>query len=158
MNQETQYWVEIYFKKDMPRIERVIARNETDVRDGVRRKYGMQYADCCILSEGTQSKLVYIASPYAGDIAGNTQFAIRCCQYAVHRGYTPIAPHLLYPQMLDDADPVQRAQGLALGHRILEACDELWVFGERISDGMAGEIVHAKEHCIGIRYIQTIPE
>ena len=41
---------------------------------------------------------------------------------------------------------------------ILEACDELWVFGERISDGMAGEIVHAKEHCIGIRYIQTIPE
>ena len=27
--------------------------------------------------------LIYIASPYAGDITGNTQFAIRCCLCAI---------------------------------------------------------------------------
>ena len=52
-----------------------------------------------------KSKLIYIASPYAGDIEKNVAFARRACRYAIHQGYIPIAVHLLYPQMLDDSDP-----------------------------------------------------
>ena len=73
----------------------------------------------------SSSQLVYIASPYAGDIQSNTQFAIQCCRYAIQQGCTPIAPHLLYPQMLDDSDPEQRAIGLKLGHRLLSVCQEV---------------------------------
>lgn len=51
----------------------------------------------------SREKLIYIASPYAGDIETNTAFAKKACWYAIHQGHTPIAVHLLYPQMLDDA-------------------------------------------------------
>ena len=74
----------------------------------------------------SREKLIYIASPYAGDIETNTAFAKKACWYAIHQGHTPIAVHLLYPQMLDDAEPTEREIGLRLGHRVLEVCDELW--------------------------------
>lgn len=101
-------------------------------------------------------KLVYIASPYAGDIEGNTQFAVACCRDAIRQGYTPIAPHLLYPQMLDDEVPEERMLALMLGRNLLAACDEVWVCGERISSGMEGEIEHARSLDIPIRYIKEI--
>ena len=60
----------------------------------------------------SREKLIYIASPYAGDIETNTAFAKKACWYAIHQGHTPIAVHLLYPQMLDDAEPTEREIGL----------------------------------------------
>ena len=48
------------------------------------------------------NKLVYIASPYSGDVERNVAFAKAACRYAMKQGVTPIASHLLYPQMLDD--------------------------------------------------------
>lgn len=102
------------------------------------------------------NKPVYIASPYAGDVAANTAFAIECCRYAIQQGEAPIAPHLLYPQILCDNDPQERALGLLLGHRIMEACKELWVCGDRISCGMADEIKTAKALELPIRFISEI--
>lgn len=99
---------------------------------------------------------IYIASPYAGDIEGNTKFAVDCCRYAIRQGYTPIAPHLLYPKMLDDEVPEERKIALALGLNLLAVCDEVWVCGERISSGMEGEIEHARSLDIPIRYIKEI--
>ena len=29
-------------------------------------------------------------------------------------------------------------------------CDEMWVFGDEISEGMVGEIIEASAHCIPI--------
>jgi hypothetical protein len=48
----------------------------------------------------------------------------------------PIAPHLLFPQFLDDNCPVEREKGLAFGLALLEKADELWVFGTHQSEGM----------------------
>ena len=97
------------------------------------------------INEGSpDGRLVYIASPYAGDVVANTRFAIRCCLYAIRQGCTPVAPHLLYPQMLDDSEPEQRAIALKLGHRLLSVCQEVWACGSRISSGMAGEIALAE--------------
>jgi len=92
----------------------------------------------------SEHKLVYIASPYAGDVLKNIEFAKAACRYAMRQNCTPVAVHLLYPQFLDDNDLVQRSAGLTMGHRVLLACDELWVCGERISSGMAAEITEAK--------------
>ena len=101
----------------------------------------------------SREKLIYIASPYAGDIKANTVFAKKACRYAIRQGYTPIAVHLLYPQMLDDSDPAERETGLRLGHRVLEVCDELWCCGGRVSSGMACEIEEAQKLGIPIRQI-----
>ena len=104
----------------------------------------------------SREKLIYIASPYAGDIEANTAFAKKACRYAIRQGHTPVAVHLLYPQMLDDAEPTEREIGLRLGHRVLEVCDELWCCGSRISSGMAREIEEAQRLGIPIRQIEEL--
>ena len=49
--------------------------------------------------------IVYICSPYAGDVESNTAAARRYSRFSVEAGYIPIAPHLLFPQFLNDDDP-----------------------------------------------------
>lgn len=56
--------------------------------------------------------LVYICSPLAGDTEGNTQKARRYSRFAVRNGAIPLAPHLLFPQFLDDTKPAERAIGM----------------------------------------------
>ena len=81
------------------------------------------------------NKLVYIASPYSGDVERNVAFAKAACRYAMKQGVTPIASHLLYPQMLDDKVPEERNLGTGMGLRILKVCDEIWVCGNELSSG-----------------------
>jgi len=97
-------------------------------------------------------KVVYVASPYAGDVEANTEKAIDYCTFAVSQGVIPLAPHLLFPQFLDEFDPDQRELGLTFGIVLLDKCDELWVFGDEISRGMAAEIEEAKNIGIPIEY------
>lgn len=101
------------------------------------------------------NKLVYIASPYAGDVRKNAEFAKVACHYAMEQNCTLVAVHLLYPQFLDDHDPTQREAGLRMGHRVLEACNELWLCGSRISTGMAMELQKAKQLGIPVREISA---
>jgi len=101
-------------------------------------------------------KLVYIASPYAGDIEYNIKMAKKYCRYAMECGYTPVAVHLLYPTFLDDSNPAERAIGIKMGLRVLAACEELWVCGNRVSEGMKMEIAEAKKLGIKVKYIKSI--
>ena len=52
--------------------------------------------------------IVYICSPYAGEIEKNVKAAQGYSRFAVEKGYIPIAPHLLFPQFLNDANPKER--------------------------------------------------
>jgi hypothetical protein len=101
-------------------------------------------------------KIVYICSPFSGDVIRNTENACRYCRYAVSKGVLPIAPHLLFPQFLDDNCPVEREKGLTFGLVLLEKVDELWVFGTRTSEGMRREIEKANTDGIPIIYINNI--
>lgn len=103
-----------------------------------------------------QDKLIYITSPYAGDVEANMAFAKAACRYAMEQGCTPIAVHLLYPQLLNDAVPTEREAGIRMGLRVLEACDELWLCGERLSTGMQVELDAAKRMEIPVRRISSI--
>lgn len=96
-------------------------------------------------------KRIFICSPYSGDIEANTARAIEYCQRVIAEGHSPFAPHLFYPQMLDESNPVDRAKGIACGLAWLDVCDELWVFGE-VSAGMQQEILEATASMITIRY------
>ena len=103
----------------------------------------------------TESRLIYIASPYAGDIQSNVEFAEAACRFAVSQGVTPLAVHLLYPQILDDQIPDERTVGIQMGLRVLKACDELWVCGDFISHGMQIELTAAEEYGIPIKRIKA---
>ena len=99
--------------------------------------------------------LVYIASPFAGDTETNIRRARGYCRFAVSRGCVPLAPHLHYPQFLDDDDPESRALGLKFAVILLGKCDELWVFGGCVTQGMAMEIAKAEKCGIPIRYFNN---
>ena len=96
--------------------------------------------------------IVYICSPFAGDTEKNVEAAKRYSRYAVDAGYIPIAPHLLFPQFLNDSDPKERELGLFFGNALLSKCAEMFVFGSRISEGMEAEIKRATWKGHRIRY------
>ena len=104
-----------------------------------------------------QKDLVYICSPYAGDVQENLHRARMYSRFAAFHNAIPVTPHLLYPQFLQDADSAERQIGIECGMTLLSLCDELWVFGDRISKGMAAEIEYAKSACIPIRYFALVP-
>jgi len=95
--------------------------------------------------------LVYIASPFAGDTERNTEKARGYCRLAVSKGYIPLAPHLHYPQFMDDDDQSQRELGLKFAFILLGKCDELWAFGSP-TEGMSREIAKARKRNIPIRF------
>lgn len=99
----------------------------------------------------TFRSLVYICSPFAGDTKRNTERARGYCRLAISKGCIPLAPHLHYPQFMDDEDKKERELGLRFALILLGKCDELWVFGN-ISEGMAREITMANKRGMPIRY------
>ena len=96
--------------------------------------------------------LVYICSPYAGAIENNVAAARAYCSFAVGQGYVPLAPHLLYPQFMNDEDPEVRSLALLFGKILLGKCDEVWVFGNRLSAGMKAEHEYALRKGCLVRY------
>lgn len=113
------------------------------------------------MKEKSFEHTVFICSPYrptsedalekAQEIKENIQLARRGCKLAIAWGYMPLAPHCYFTNLLDDSDPQGRKDGLKLAMGWLEISDEMWVFGNRISDGMAQEIAYAREMGIPIR-------
>jgi hypothetical protein len=96
--------------------------------------------------------LVYICSPYSGNIAGNVENARRYSRFAFEQGYIPIAPHLLFTQFLDDTNPKERELGMHFGNVLMSLCWEVWVFGDAVSAGMETEIKRARWKNYRLRY------
>lgn len=99
--------------------------------------------------------LVYICSPFSGDVRGNTEAARKYSRFAVNAGYIPVTPHLLYPQFLDDNLKEERELGLLFGKVLLDKCDQIWVCGNTVSDGMKAEIERAERKRYIIRYFTS---
>ena len=97
--------------------------------------------------------VIYICSPFAGDRAANSKRAERYCRFTWEQGGIPLAPHLLFPRFLDEDTPAERAAGLDMARKLLTMCDEMWVFGDRISQGMAAEIAEAAGRFIPIYHM-----
>jgi len=97
---------------------------------------------------------VIIATPYKGktesEIIANVEYARQAMMDSIRRGESPFAPHLLYPQVLDDGIRVQREMGMACGLNWIHAADNLIVYTDLgISDGMKAEIALANR--IGLK-------
>ena len=98
------------------------------------------------------NKLIYICSPYRGDIETNTKNAREYCRRTVAEGNIPIAPHLLFPQFMDDDIDAERERAMEMNLEIMRHSDEVRVFGGQISIGMWQEMKAAEE--LGIPVVQ----
>ena len=96
--------------------------------------------------------IIFICSPYAGDIEKNVNAARGYSRFAVDTGFIPLAPHLLFPQFMNDADPLERELGLFFGNALMSKCSEVWVFGSNITTGMQAEIKRARWNNYRLRY------
>lgn len=101
-----------------------------------------------------KDKLIYICSPYGGKDT-NYEAAKAYGRYVLSQGCMPVIPHTMLHGIADDKNPEHRTIALKLGKRLLDCCDEVWVFGEyeTASDGMHGEIVFAGEIGKPVKYI-----
>ena len=97
---------------------------------------------------------VFICSPFrprgktreerAADLESNRELARLGCEIAVKKGFLPLAPHLYFTQFLTDEDAAERETGIWLGMDWLSECNEIWVMGKRITEGMRREIEAAE--------------
>ena len=84
-------------------------------------------------------KRVYIAHALSGawdeGILAAKQYALR----AAVLGYMPIVPYILMDGVLDDTDIQDRNLGMQLDLKQLVNCEEIWLCGEKVSNGMEKE-------------------
>ncbi|NEW62269.1 hypothetical protein GMA11_02560 [Granulicatella sp. zg-ZJ] len=104
--------------------------------------------------QGQFKPIVYICAPFSGDTTFNTNQAIQYAKFAYEKGAIPLTPHLLFP-FLDDASLADRQSALFMDKILLGKCQEVWVFGETITNGMNGELEISKKRRQLIRYFST---
>lgn len=97
-------------------------------------------------------KKVYICSPLGGNVEENIEQAKHYTEYALKCGTAPVVPHF-YALCLDDNDPKEREIGIAAGLNLIWFCDEMWIFGNRITEGMKAEIQFCQNLNIKMRHI-----
>lgn len=111
--------------------------------------------------EKKRIETIYVCSPFRPEsndpqireceLDNNIDRVHQACRMLASLGYMPLAPHGYFTNFLNDNDPKEREDGMELAMEWLELSDELWVFGKRISDGMAREIARATELGIPVR-------
>lgn len=99
---------------------------------------------------------ILVISPYSGeeDIKqANIAYARQCCRMLIKEGYSPLAPHLLYPQFLNDDIPEERSLGMVLGRNLVPKFDEAIVFTDRgMSEGMQADIAWCSRKGVPISF------
>lgn len=67
--------------------------------------------------------LVYICSPFSGDVECNTEKARQYSRFAVDEGAVPLAPHLLLPQFMSEKN--ERDLAMFMDMVFLGRCEQL---------------------------------
>jgi hypothetical protein len=89
-------------------------------------------------------RLVIVESPYAGDVAKHATYLQRCILDCLARGESPYASHQMLTTALDDANAIQRAQGMLAGFAWRRVATVTAVYCDYgISHGMTLGIQHA---------------
>lgn len=96
---------------------------------------------------------IVIESPFAGDEAENLAYARRAMAHAIGEGDAPYASHLLYTQVLNDADPNERLVGMQAGFMWAAQAELCAVYVDKgLSEGMREGIRVALNRQIPIEF------
>lgn len=105
--------------------------------------------------DGNTMTTIFVCSPYRpasidpaiarSQLEANMERVKLACRMLTKLGYLPLAPHLYFTQFLKDSDAGEREEGMKLGMEWMTRADELWAFGDEITEGMSKEIAAAKE-------------
>lgn len=117
----------------------------------IKTKSGYWYAGCCFFDEtyNREPRLmqkIYIVSRYAGKTKKEKKFNRKVTEYVARtiydQGNIPVAPHLYFPEFLDDDNPIERETGMAMGHMLMDHCTSFIIVQVDgvISEGMAQDI------------------
>jgi len=87
-------------------------------------------------------KRVFISHPFSSDPEGNRVRVDIICHDLVKQGILPISPLHLFSFMEDD---LQREEILQTCFRLIDICDEVWIYGD--SEGCKREAEYAQ--CAG---------
>ena len=118
-----------------------IERKERSDRRKAKRKANRE-AKKLLKPDPIYRPVVYICSPYSsGDIEQNLINARKYSRFAVDKGVIPIAPHLLFPQFM--SEETERELAMFMNKVLITKCAELWVFGDKYTNGMNDEIIYA---------------
>lgn len=92
-------------------------------------------------------KVIYICHPLSGDLEGNIQKVKEICIKIMQEetGVFPIAPQIYMTQFMNDENEEDRNLALDYCMWLVSQCDEVWVYGDRISHGMGLEITEATD-------------
>jgi hypothetical protein len=98
-------------------------------------------------------KLTIIESPYAGDIAKNIEYLVRCLKHSLTLDEAPFASHLFYTQFLDDSVPAERDLGMRCGFAWAKVAERVAVYTDLgVSAGMKAGITRATKAGIEVVY------
>ena len=73
-------------------------------------------------------------------------------RHLISSGAAPAAP-LMYALMLEPGSEEEYAQMTRAGESLLWLCDEVWVFGDTVTEGMRAELKFCKNLNIRVRKI-----
>jgi hypothetical protein len=99
---------------------------------------------------------IYICSPCRAETAGGVIRNVMAARVYMFYSYVhfpgvPKAPHAYLPAVLSDQDEFERTLALLVGKQLVKTCTVMLVCGDRLSDGMYGEIKTAERRNIPIK-------
>jgi hypothetical protein len=89
-----------------------------------------------------EKPLIFVCSPFGG-MVHNMRRAAQHCKTVYEAGGIPYAPHLIFPQFMDE-DKEHRTAALEMNKQMLEKCDAIYIAHDDIvTAGMDVEISYA---------------
>lgn len=99
-------------------------------------------------------KLVYICSPYGGDMQDYVK-AKAYCREVIREGNLPVAMHVYLPPLIqrDEIESEKdREYDMEAAEAMIPHCDEVRVYGHKITEKMQKEIMIANEYRMAVKY------
>lgn len=99
-------------------------------------------------------KICYIAHPISGDVTGNLEKIREIVRYVnlTRPDVVPFVPYYVDCVAMDDNNSYERERGIKNGKAVLQSgiVHELWLYGDKISDGVLDEILICREKNIPV--------
>jgi hypothetical protein len=101
-------------------------------------------------------KVIYLAHPVSGDVAGNLAEARRWIRWIYDNvpGIAIVATWITECEVLDDGNPEHRKMGLQHDVAVVGRCDAILLVGPKFSTGMQAELIAAEAR--GLRILTFI--